>query len=264
MEIVVVRGGGDIASGTIHRLHRAGFGVIVLEIENPSAIRRKAAFCEAVFDGAVELEGVVCQRAADIEDAMAIIKSGRVALLIDENGASIEKIKPRYLVDGILAKRNCGTKMSQAEFTVALGPGFTAGRDVSCVVETMRGHNLGRLIYDGCAMANTGVPGAIAGYAKERVIHAPASGIMENIAEIGDIVKKSEAIARIGDTDVLATLNGVLRGIIRNGYAVEKGLKIADIDPRESEQKNCYTISDKARCIAGGVLEAIMAHGAGR
>ena len=162
------------------------------------------------------------------------------------------------LVDAILAKKNLGTTMDMAETVIALGPGFTAGVDAHLVIETQRGHNLGRVLTEGAAAPNTGIPGVIAGYGKERVIHAPAAGILQNKSKIGDLVEKGQTIAMIGDVPVTATLTGVLRGLIRDGYPVTEGFKIADIDPRESEQKNCYTISDKARCIAGGVLEGIL------
>lgn len=256
--LIVVRGGGDIATGTIHRLHRTGFKVLVLECPNPSAIRRRVAFCEAVFDGSAEIEGVVCQKADSFQEVIEIINGGKVALMVDENGAVLKEAAPLVVVDAILAKRNLGTNRAMAKFTVALGPGFVAGSDVDCVIETMRGHRLGRLIYNGAAMENTGVPGLIKGIGAERVIHAAAAGRIKLLHDIGDIVAKGEVLAVLGDVAVKASISGVLRGIIREGYPVTDGLKIADIDPRETEQQNCFTISDKARCISGGVLEAIM------
>lgn len=263
-DIIVVRGGGDIATGTIHRLHRSGYPVLVLETANPSAIRRKVAFCEAVFDGTAVVEGVCCQKAVNMRDALAIMQAGQVALLVDETAATLDAFKPKALVDAILAKKNLGTQRSLADFTVALGPGFYAGKDVDCVIETMRGHQLGRLLYQGMALPNTGVPGLIQGIGKERVLHAAVSGTIKNCSEISDFVEAGQVIARIGEYPVKASLSGILRGIIRDGYPVEKGLKIADIDPRASEKENCFTISDKARCIAGGVLEAVLAQESGR
>ncbi|MBQ8734342.1 MAG: EF2563 family selenium-dependent molybdenum hydroxylase system protein, partial [Anaerotignum sp.] len=177
-------------------------------------------------------------------------------------GKSIEQLKPMVVVDGILAKKNLGTHKEMAPITVALGPGFTAGEDVDAVIETMRGHSLGRVIYEGKAIKNTGIPGMVGGYTKERVIHSPAEGILRNVSEITDTVKQGEIIAVIetktGNVPVEATIDGLLRGLIRDGYPVTKGFKIADIDPRLDEYENCFTISDKARCIAGGVLEAIL------
>ncbi len=262
--IIVVRGGGDIATGTIHRLHRAGYRVLVLELENPSAIRRRVAFCEAVFEDTVTVEGVICRRADSLTAANQIMEAGEVALLVDAAGTVLEALKPKVLIDAILAKKNLGTNRRMAEFTIALGPGFSAGQDVDCVIETMRGHSLGQLIYEGQAMPNTGVPGLIQGVGKERVLHAPAAGRIKNKRDISDFVEKDETIAMIGETPVKATVSGILRGIIRDGYPVTAGLKIADIDPRKSEKENCFTISDKARCIAGSVLEAVLAWESGR
>lgn len=258
-DIIVVRGGGDIATGTIHRLRRCGYPVLVLETKNPAAIRRKVAVCEAVFDGLVEIEGVLCQRADSFKDAQKIMQADRAALLVDENAQVLELFKPHILVDGILAKKNLGTNRSMADFTIALGPGFVAGIDVDCVVETMRGHQLGRLIYEGQAMPDTGIPGLIQGIGRERVLHAKAAGTIQNISQISDFVEKGQVIAKIEDVPVRASISGILRGIIRDGYPVAKGLKIADIDPRASEKANCFTISDKARCISGGVVEALLA-----
>ena len=236
---IVVRGGGDLATGTIHKLYQAGFPVIVLETANPSAIRRYVAFSEAVYEGEWTVEGVTAVWAADFAEAQEILEDGKIPVLIDPDCKILEEIQPQVLVD-------------------ALGHGFTAGVDAHLVIETQRGHNLGRVLTEGTAAPNTGIPGVIAGYGKERVIHAPAAGILQNKSKIGDLVEKGQTIAMIGDVPVTATLTGVLRGLIRDGYPVTEGFKIADIDPRESEQKNCYTISDKARCIAGGVLEGIL------
>lgn len=256
--LVIVRGGGDIATGTIQKLWRAGFQTVVLETVRPSAIRRNVALCEAVYEGEWTVEDVTAVCVKGLDEAMAEIAAGRVPLMIDPDCAVLQEVHPLALVDAILAKRNLGTKKNMAGITIGLGPGFTAGEDVDAVVETMRGHNLGRLILSGTALPNTGMPGMIAGIGKERVIHAPAAGCMHNIRSIGDTVQKGEVIARIGDTQVKASLDGIIRGLIRNGYFVEEGLKIADIDPRVSEKANCFTISDKARCIGGSVLEAVM------
>lgn len=261
-QLIIVRGGGDIATGTIHKLHRCGYPVIILETGFPSAIRRHVAFSEAVYDGSSEIEGVTCIKARDIEDAKGILEQGDVALLIDPEGETIEKLRPWAVIDAILAKKNLGTNRQMAEKTIGLGPGFYAGKDVDLVIETMRGHNLGRIIGNGCAFPNTGVPGLIAGVGKERVIHSPARGIFNGLCRIGDKVKKGQRIAVVvtgyGEVIVEASLDGILRGIIRSGYPVEEGMKIADIDPRESEFENCFTISDKARCIAGAVLEGLL------
>ena len=262
---ILVRGAGDLATGTILRLHRCGFKVLALECADPSAIRRKAAFCEAVWQGSTTVEGAVCRRIERAEEAAAVSAAGEIPLLVDETCAAANILHPAAVVDAILAKRNLGTHRAMAPITVGLGPGFTAGQDVDAVVETMRGHKLGRVILEGAAIPNTGVPGNIGGYTAERVIHAPAAGPMEfvpdetgTLIDIGAVVRKGQCIGRVGGVEVLATLDGVLRGIIRQGYPVTKGLKIADIDPRMEQVANCDTVSDKARAIAGGVVEALL------
>jgi xanthine dehydrogenase accessory factor len=256
-EVVVVRGGGDLATGTIHKLHRCGFRVLVLEVPNPTAIRRKVSFSEAIYDGKIEIEGVTGVHVDDLDKMKEAWNNKNIPLMIDPKGRWIKEVKPNIVVDAIMAKKNLGTTKNMADMTIALGPGFAAGEDVDVVIETARGHDLGRLILKGEAKKNTGIPGVIGGYSKERVLHSPCDGNMKNSKAIGDIVKKGETIACVGNTPIKATISGILRGIIRNGSLVKKGLKIGDIDPRLSEINNCYTISDKARNIAGGVLEAI-------
>lgn len=262
---VLVRGAGDLATGVIVRLYRCGFRVITTECAGPSAIRRKAALCEAVWRGTSKVEGVRCRCVSDVAQAAAVSRTGEVPLLVDERAACIGVLRPAAVVDAILAKHNLGTDRSLAQITIGIGPGFTAGEDVDAVVETMRGHHLGRVIRQGAAIPDTGVPGAIAGYTVERVIHAPAAGRMRFVkdetgaaVDIGAIVRAGQTIARIGETPVSATINGVLRGLIREGYPVSAGLKIADIDPRPEQAAYCDTISDKARAIGGGVVEALL------
>lgn len=266
-ELIIVRGGGDLATGTIYKLYQCGFAVLVLETENPSAIRRNVSYSEAVYQGSQTVEDLTCTLASSLDEAISMLEQDRLTILIDPAGEAIAKLQPLAVVDAIIAKRNLGTHRSMAPITVALGPGFTAGVDVDAVVETQRGHHLGRVLWDGCAAPNTGVPGIIGGYGKERVIHSPAAGILRNICKITDTVSKGDMIAVVetaaGNVPVTATLDGLLRGLIRDGYPVTAGFKIADIDPRVNEYNNCFTISDKARCIAGGVIEAIL-HQKGR
>ena len=261
-QLIIVRGGGDIATGTIHRLHRCGYPVMVLETGYPSAIRRQVAFSEAVYDGTSQVEGTVCVRVKDFGEAKKVLKEGDVPLMVDPDCQVLKEVRPWALVDAILAKKNLGTSREMADKTIALGPGFTAGKDVDLVIETQRGHNLGRIIGNGQASPNTGTPGIIAGYGKERVIHSPATGILLGRVRIGDRVEKGQAMAVIvtgqGEVPVKASLTGIVRGLIKEGIPVRKGLKIADIDPREEEFENCFTISDKARCIAGSVLEGLL------
>ena len=261
--MIIVRGAGDISTGTIHRLFRAGFPVLTLETDHPSAIRRKVAFSEAVYDGTATVENVTAVRIGDAGQTGEILAQGKLPLLIDPTGASIRGMKPDVVIDAILAKKNLGTTMDMAPLTIALGPGFEAGRDVHFVIETMRGHDLGRIISSGFAAANTGVPGIIGGYGAERVIHSPAAGIFRQHREIADEVQAGETIGTVetpaGEIPVVTVIPGILRGIIRDGYPVPKGFKLADVDPRLDQRKNCFTISDKARCIAGSVLEVVCA-----
>ena len=190
--LVIVRGGGDIATGTIYKLYKCGFKVLILEIPNPSAIRRNVAFSEAVYQGKQTVEDVACILAKNVEEAKELLEQGKLVLLVDTKGASIKELKPQVVVDGILAKKNLGTTKDMADITIALGPGFVAGADVHAVIETMRGHSLGRIIYQGSAIPNTGVPGKIGGYDKERVIHSPTEGILRNVKNIGDDVRKND------------------------------------------------------------------------
>ena len=261
-ELIIVRGGGDLATGTIHKLYKCGFSVLILETEKPSAIRRNVAFSEAVYEGRHTVEDITCFRADSLEEANYLLHEGKLALLVDPKGEAVSALRPMALVDGILAKKNLGTRREMAPITVALGPGFEAGNDVDAVIETKRGHNLGRVIRSGYAAPNTGIPGIIGGFGKERVIYSPAAGILRNVRSITDTVKKGDLIAEVeteqDKVPVFATIDGLLRGLIRDGYPVTKGFKMADIDPRAEEYQNCFTISDKARCIAGGVLEAIL------
>ena len=272
-DLIVVRGAGDLATGTIHRLKKAGFRLLVLEAEHPAAIRRQVALSEAVYAGSARVEDVEAVR-MDVDlaekknrkelleqEMERIWKKDGVPVLVDPAGLSIAALRPAVVVDAILAKKNLGTTKEMAPLVIALGPGFTAGEDVDVVIETKRGHNLGRVIRSGSAVPNIGIPGIIGGYGKERVMHAQAEGILRNVASIGDIVEARAVIAEIetenGTVPVEASLSGLLRGLIRDGYPVTKGFKIADIDPRKEELQNCFTISDKARCIAGSVLEVI-------
>ncbi len=261
-QLVIVRGGGDLATGTIHRLKNAGYAIIVLEIPKPSAIRRYVAFSEVVYEGKVTVDGMSAVLCTDVKEARKVSTSPDIAVLVDPKGLAIEQLKPWAVVDAIIAKKNLGTHKGMAPITVALGPGFVAGEDVDGVIETMRGHNLGKVITFGAAIPDTKTPGVIMGFSKERVIHAQADGVLHNVRAIADVVKTGDVIATIdgeaGSYPVVATMDGLLRGLIRDGFYVTKGFKIADIDPRLSEYDNCFTVSDKARSIAGGVVEALL------
>lgn len=255
--LVIVRGGGDVASGTIFRLYKEEYRVLVLETERPACIRRQVAYCEAVYEKTTKVEGVYAMLIDDVSKCEYEWEQNRIPVLIDPEGKAIVQLKPQVVIDGIIAKRNLGTTKDMAPLTIGLGPGFEAGKDVHVVIETMRGNRLGSIYRTGTAMPNTGVPGNIAGYTKERVIHSPEEGVFHTDYQICDIVSQGDTIGYVNKTPVKATLTGILRGYIREGYHVTKGLKIMDIDPRFEELENCYHISDKAKRIAESVYEVI-------
>ncbi|WP_316415903.1 selenium-dependent molybdenum cofactor biosynthesis protein YqeB [Mesoterricola silvestris] len=253
--LVIVRGAGDLATGVILRLVRAGFRVAALETGKPSAIRRTVSFSEALYDGSATVEGIRALRLAELPERWS--PGDPVAVLEDPGCALLARVRPAALVDAIIAKRNLGTRLDMAPVVVALGPGFTAGVDAHAVVETNRGHDLGRVLLSGSAQPNTGVPGLIAGHGAERVIHAPRAGRVEPRCAIGDTVAAGDPVLAIGGEPVPAPIGGVVRGLIRPGFQAERGLKVADVDPR-CVREHCFTASDKARAIGGGVLEALL------
>jgi len=254
---VLVRGGGDLASGVAWRLHQSGFRVVITEIAEPLAVRRKAAFCEAVYDGQSVVEGVKAVLVKELEQVDKAWDQGCIPVLVDPGAQSRRSIKPEVIVDAILAKKNLGTSAKDAPLVMALGPGFEVGKDAHFVVETNRGHNLGRLLTSGSAAPNTGVPGPVQGITSDRVLRAPASGPWRNVVDIGDMVKKGDLIGTVQGEALYAAIDGVLRGLIHPGVTVAEGLKIGDIDPR-GKREFCFTISEKALAIAGGVLEGIL------
>ena len=256
--VVVVRGGGDIATGVVQKLQNSGFRPVVLESVAPTAIRRSVALSQAVYDGSATVEDISARLIGDVSELPDCFAQGVVPVLVDEDAACVSRIGPAALVDAIIAKRNLGTHRGLAPITVGLGPGFTAGEDVDVVIETKRGHNLGRLIFEGAAMPNTGAPGEIEGASSLRVIHSPASGKFTILRDIGEVVGYGDTLAYVGSLPVIAPISGLLRGMIRDGLRVRKGQKIADIDPRHAEQDNWHTISDKSRAVGGAVLEAIL------
>lgn len=261
--LVIVKGGGDLASGIIHRLWRSGFPVIVTEIDNPTMVRRTVSFAECLYAGRFQVEGVDSDRAdgaspgEKLAAARALLDEGVVPVMVDPDAAIVPLAKPAVLVDAIMAKRNLGTRIDQADVVVGVGPGFTAGVDVHATIETARGHDLARVILEGGASPNTGVPGAIEGYTTERLLRSPAGGRFEPIRAIGDTVEAGEVVAMVAGQEVRSQIKGVLRGLLRKGIDVPEGFKVGDVDPR-AKPSHCYTISDKSRAIGGGVLEAIM------
>ncbi|SHK34898.1 xanthine dehydrogenase accessory factor [Selenomonas ruminantium] len=262
--LVIVRGGGELASGTIHALFRAGFKVLVLEKKEPSATRRRVAYSEAMYRGQAKVERITCYKAENLHDAKARLKRGELVMLEDPEARCVKELKPQVLVDAILSHTTNGTTKDMAEHTIALGPGFCAGRDVDVVVETMRGHNLGRLIYEGYSARSQDIESSTVGVSAnmEHLIFAPEAGTVDVLSTISLMVKKGEPLAQIHTPDgrtieMKATIDGVLRGALHRGSKVKKEQKIADIHPTMG-QEECFTISDKARCVAGSVLEAVM------
>ncbi len=254
---IIIRGAGDLATGVALRLYRAGFrNLLLLEREHPLAVRRLVSFSEAVTLGAVCVEGIRAERITADEAAAPWRRDRVIPVLVDPEGKSIAGLGPDVVIDAILAKRNTGTRIDDAKLVIGLGPGFTAGKDVHCVIETMRGHGLGRVISSGAPLADTGVPGSIGGYTSERLLRAPEAGLFITSRDIGDRVRKGETVATVAGTPVIARISGVLRGLLRSDTPVDRGTKLGDIDPR-GKTDFCRTASDKAMAIGGGVLEAI-------
>jgi len=255
--VVLIKGAGDLATGVAYRLKKCGFDIVMTDISKPTTVRRTVAFSQAVYDNNVEVEGIKATLACGIQEAWNVIKQGNIAIIVDEKAEIIKELKPDVVVDAIIAKKNIGTNINDGPIVIALGPGFTAGIDCHCVVETKRGHYLGKVIYNGSAIPNTGVPGDIGGYTNERIIRATNDGRILPISKIGDYVEKGDTVAYVNETPIFAEINGIIRGMLQKDVSVFKGMKSGDIDPR-CEKNHCFTISDKARSIGGGVLEAIL------
>ncbi|MDP2645238.1 MAG: selenium-dependent molybdenum cofactor biosynthesis protein YqeB [Desulfobacterales bacterium] len=257
--VVGIKGAGEMASAVAWRLHQANIRqIFMMEIARPLAVRRKVSYCEAIFSHQMAIEGVPAVKTDDARQIRTAWKQGRMAVIIDPGWAIVRELQPQVLLDGILAKTNLGTRMDEAPLVIGLGPGFCAGDDVHMVIETNRGHNLGRIITSGISEANTGVPGSIGGYTTERVLRAPADGIFHSEREIGNSIRSGEVVGTVGQEKVKAQISGVIRGLIRSGNTVPKGIKLGDIDPRPDAVSYCDTISDKARAIGGSVLEAVL------
>jgi len=259
--LVAVKGAGDLATGVIHRLKRAGFAVMATELLHPTVLRRTVAFAEAIPLGHKTIEGITAQHAHSIEDIRTVLESGYVPILVDPDGIAFKYIQPYVLVEATLSKYNSGITVEDAPIVIALGPGYEAGRDAHAVIETNRGHNLGRVYLEGSAEANTGVPGTIGGYAGERLLRAPCAGRLYGVHQIGDQLREGEIVAKVmsgeDSVPIAAAIPGILRGLVRDDLIVSAGMKVGDIDPR-AIREHCFTISDKSRAIGGGVLEAIL------
>lgn len=256
--VIAIKSGGEMASAVVWRLHHARMRrIVILETPHPLAVRRTVSFCEAVHDGVCMVEDVRGVRVDGPEQIEAVWAAGDVPVLIDPAWKSLEAIRPDVLIDAIIAKRNLGTGMADAPLVIGMGPGFTAGRDAHLVVETNRGHNLGRIITEGEAAPNTGIPGTIGGFSKERVLRAPVPGKLVWDCSLGDLVEKGQVLGHVAGSPVTAEIPGLLRGQIRPNGHVPQGLKLGDIDPR-GDLSYLHTISDKGRALGGAVLECIM------
>jgi xanthine dehydrogenase accessory factor len=257
--VVLIRGGGDIASGVAHRLSRCRFKVVMTEVAHPLAVRREVSFSEAVFEGEKTVEGLTAKLTKSYDQIPEIWNAGMIPIMIDHETAVKDYLRPSVLVDAIMAKQNMGTKITDAPLVIGLGPGFRAGRDVHLVVETKRGHDLGRVIPEGEAERNTGIPTEIGGFSVERVLRASKPGRLKCLKEIGDYVDAGDIVAFVDDVPMKTPIKGVIRGLLRNGSEVYEGMKTGDVDPR-GIREYCYSISDKARAISGGVLEGIASY----
>lgn len=255
--LVLIRGGGDLGTGVAHRLHRAGFRVTVTELAEPLVIRRAVSFATAVFDGSIEVEGVRAVLVRSVAQALESLARGDVPVLIDPAGTCAASLRPTAIVDARMAKRNLGVGLADAPIVIGLGPGFTAGLDVHAVIETARGHNLGRVLLTGAAEPDTHVPGPIQGIGRERVLSSPGSGTFRALATIGQRVASGQIVAEVGGQPIRSAIDGVVRGLLHDEMTVLPGQKVGDIDPR-GVVEHCHTISDKARAIGGGVLEGIL------
>ncbi len=255
--LVVIRGAGDLATGIALRLYRAKMNIIMTDLPVPTSIRRTVCFSEAIRNGEVAVEGIKGRLAGTRGQALALTEGGFVAVMADPEGNCIRALQPDAVVDAILAKRNLGTKITDAPVVIGVGPGFTAKVDCHAAVETMRGHYLGRVIYDGSPIPNTNIPGLIGGYAGERVLRAPADGVFQSVLKIGDCVNAGDVAGYVASEPMKCTIGGILRGLLADGVPVTKGMKSGDVDPR-CEVDHCYCASDKALAIGGGVLEAIL------
>ena len=258
--LILVKGAGDLATGTAVRLYRAGFQVVMTDVAQPTAVRRTVAFSQCIYDGQTTVEGITARKAENRDQVRDILAAGEIPVLVDPQASILPQLPFMAVVDAILAKKNLGTTISDAPIVLALGPGFTAGTDCHGVIETKRGHDLGRLILEGSAIPNTGVPGDVGGYTTERIIRAPADGPFEPVAQIGQQVNLGDVVAKVNGIPVTAQLTGIVRGMLPAGIPVTAGMKSGDIDPR-CEVRHCFTVSDKARAIGGGVLEGILYFG---
>lgn len=255
--LVLIRGAGDLASGIALRLHHAHLSVVMTDLPQPTAIRRTVCFSQAIVYGSMTVEDITARFCAAPENATVILAAGEIPVLADPEAKCRTALRPDVVVDAILAKKNLGTRITDAPCVIGVGPGFTAGKDCHAAVETMRGHTLGRALYHGSPLPNTNIPGLIGGFAGERVLRAPCDGIFTAVHRIGDTVEEGETIGFVEGQPMKCTISGVLRGVLDDGVPVKKGMKSGDVDPR-CKPEYCTTISDKALAVGGGVVEAVL------
>jgi xanthine dehydrogenase accessory factor len=258
--IILIRGGGDLASGVALRLSRTGLWVVITELPIPLAVRRRVSFAEAIYAGSVEIEGVTGRRIenpTEINEIKQTLTRGEIPVIVDPQLKTVKLLKPGVIVDARMIKRHAKLPPDASSLVIGLGPGFIAGGNCNAVIETNRGHRLGRVLWEGSAQADTGIPDSVQNHRSDRVLRAPVSGRLSVFAEIGDLLDEGQPVAEVGEVMLLAPFKGVLRGILHPGLQVEAGLKIGDIDPRADPQF-CFMVSDKSLAIGGGVLEAIL------
>lgn len=255
--LILIKGAGDIATGIAVRLKNSGMQVVMTEIAIPTTVRRSVAFSRAVYEGSAVVENITARLVLDFAQIPAVLQRDEIPVLIDPRCKVLKSIDFDVVVDSILSKKNLSTDPTQAPVVIGVGPGFSVPQDCHCVIETQRGHDLGRCIYQGCAAKNTGIPGEIGGYTVERLLRAPCDGIFHPILAIGDIVKVGQTVAMVNDQPVTAQIDGIVRGLLQDNVPVKAGMKSGDIDPRGCYE-HCFTVSDKARAVGGGVLEAIL------
>lgn len=260
---VLIKGAGDLATGIAYRLYQAGYDVLMTDIPVPTTVRRNVAFSRVVYEKEAVIEGVKGVLVHTIEEVNKAHTDGVIPVIVDEKAAIRDVYKPEVVVDAIIAKENLGTTIEEAPLVIGVGPGFVAGKDCHVVIETMRGHYLGKVIREGGAIPNTGVPGNVGGFTTERIIRASADGEFQPVAGIGELVEKGQMVAKSGGQPIYALMSGIVRGMLQTGIKVKKGMKCGDIDAR-CERNHCFTISDKARSIGGGVLEAIVGYEHGK
>lgn len=255
-DYVLIKGAGDLASGVACTLHRAGYRVMLTEIEKPTCVRRKVSFAEAIYNEQITIEGITGKKVRDLQSGLSVIAKGQIAVRIDPAGETLKELNPDIYIEGTLSKRNTGISKNDANIVIALGPGYDAGKDVHAVIETQRGPELGKVILSGFAIANTGIPGNVLGYTSERVLRAPVPGIFKSILDIGDFVEANDIVGYVDDKPVRTVIGGVIRGLLKTGLSVPQGMKLGDIHP-EKNREVCTRITDKAWTVGKGVLQAI-------